>query len=45
LEEIVHERGGGHAHGHAAESAQPDSIVEHHHRPLKGGRATTSELH
>jgi uncharacterized membrane protein len=30
LEEIAHERGG-HAHGHAAESAQPDSMAEHHH--------------
>ena len=30
LEEIAHERGG-HAHGHAAESAEPDSTVEHHH--------------
>lgn len=29
LEEITHERGG-HAHGHAAESAQPDSMAEHH---------------
>ena len=30
LEEIAHERGG-HAHGHAAESAHPDSTSEHHH--------------
>ena len=30
LEEIAHERGG-HAHGHAAESAHPDSTAEHHH--------------
>jgi uncharacterized membrane protein len=30
LEEIAHERGG-HAHGHAAESAHPDSAAEHPH--------------
>jgi uncharacterized membrane protein len=31
LEEIAHERGG-HAHGHAAESAQPDTMeAQHHH--------------
>lgn len=30
LEQIAHERGG-HAHGHAAESARPDGTADHHH--------------